>query len=90
MLEGLQFLVPAKDAAQPPGTQETCAVADELDEACPNGERTYLRALVADGAVYEDNQREEQEGKEEEKRPAYTENDAKHRAIGATWLRHSP
>ena len=60
LLECLEFLVSASDATQPPSSQEACAVADELDEACPYGEEAYLHAPVSDSAVDEDNQREEQ------------------------------
>ena len=59
----LQFLVSAADAPQPPSPKETCPIADELDEACPNGEEANPGAFVSYGAVYEDYQREEQKRK---------------------------
>ena len=79
----MQFLVSAADASQPPGAEEACAVADELDEACPDGEEAYLDALVSDGTVYEDNQREEQERREEQQHPDAAEDDANHRSRDA-------
>ena len=60
LLECLEFFVSAADTAQPPGSQEACAVADELDETCPYGEDAYPEAPVSDSAVDEDEQREEQ------------------------------
>ena len=84
----MQFLVPATHAAQPPGTDEACAVADELDEACPDRERTYLYTLVPNRTVYEDNQREEQKRKEEKNQSEATSDDAEHRAVDASvWRR---
>ena len=90
VLECLQLFVPAANAAQPPCTQEACTVADELDEACPDGKDAYLHALVAYGTVDEDECREEQQGQEEYQHSADAENDEKHRTIGAAGLGHTP
>lgn len=86
----MQIFVSATNAPQPPGADEARTISDELDEACPNREETYLHALVAYGTVDEDECREEQQGQEEYQHSADAENDEKHRTIGAAGLGHTP
>ena len=53
VLEGLQLLIASADAAQPPGTYETGAVAKELYEGSLDAEQGHLARLVLEQRVGE-------------------------------------
>ena len=53
VLEGMEFVF-AQHTSFPPGYEESCAIAEELNERRGDASQTYREAAVADSGVDED------------------------------------